>query len=359
MNHVTNFTVFLLLFLALYFGLSFSLEEDKITVYQFEKIDYFPEMPISEDNLVTEQGVALGRLLFYDPILSRDSTFSCVSCHLQENAFASNEQFDKGLDGELMRRNTMPLFNLAWYEGFFWDGRANAIETQVFHPVRDVKEMDLTWEEAEKRIRRSSFYPTYFYEAFGSFEIDSVKIANAIAQFERTMISANSKFDQVLRGESYLTTDEYEGFGLMNNQVKGNCLHCHVTDGNGLGTTGRFANNGLDTASYPYSFKDIGRMESSGKHEDAGVFKIPSLRNLAFTAPYMHDGRFQTLREVLDFYSSGIQPSFSIDNKMAFAHQGGIRLTEEEKDKILMFLATLSDSSFIIDPKYSNPFPLD
>lgn len=327
------------------------------TPYQFPKLVMFPPMPISDQNQVTEEGVDLGRHLFYDPILSADSTMSCASCHRQESAFADGSvQFSKGINGHLQPRNTMPLFNLAWYAAFFWDGKASSIEAQVFHPVRTQTEMNLDWTIAEKRIQNSDFYQKKFNAAFDKQPIDSTLIAFAIAQFERTLISHNSKYDSALRREVIFTYDEHKGLELVTDQTKGDCLHCHPIDGSALGTTGRFSNNGLDNFTSLEAYPDKGRAAITGNPKNVGQFKIPSLRNLLLTAPYMHDGRFETLEEVLDFYSEGVQPSFNIDSKMGLAHQGGVQLTKIEKAQIIAFLHTLTDSTFIQNPKFSNPF---
>jgi cytochrome c peroxidase len=264
--------------------------------------------------------------------------------------------FTKGNEGMLTNRNTMPLFNLAWYAALFWDGRASSIEDQVYHPVRDRNEMNITWKEAENRIKALEFYQHKFRLAFGIQEIDSVLITKAIGQFLRTLISNQSKYDRVLAGNDYLNKDEYAGFVLMNDMTKGDCMHCHTTDGDALGTTGKFSNNGLDNIKEPNMYKDKGLGGYTTKENDNGKFKIPSLRNVAITAPYMHDGRFATLEEVLDFYSDGVQTSANIDAKMGLAHQGGVRLTLSEKKQIIAFLNTLTDSLFIANPKYSNPF---
>ncbi|NOX46240.1 MAG: cytochrome-c peroxidase [Chlorobi bacterium] len=335
-------------------GLKYS---DNPTPYQFPEIKFFPEMPVSVDNPVTVEGVELGRYLFYDPILSRDYSFSCSSCHKQATAFCdSPKKFSKGIDGKLMVRNTMPLFNLAWYAEFFWDGRARSIEDQVFHPVTANDEMDMDWDNAAKRVRESEFYQPKFKASFGEMEIDSILISKAIAQFERTLISNNSKYDRVIRRETVLTQEEYEGFNLINDQSKGDCLHCHTTDSDALGTTAIFSNNGLDAVFGPNAYTDKGKGGITGRMEDNGKFKIPSLRNLLFTTPYMHDGRFETLEEVLDFYSEGVNESYNIDSKMGSAHRGGVHLTKGEKQKIIAFLKTMSDSSFIENPKFGNPF---
>lgn len=328
-----------------------------LTPYKFPNPKFFPKMPVAADNLVTVEGATLGRYLFYDPILSADSTMSCASCHKQEFAFSdSPNSLSKGRNGTLMKRNTMALFNLAWYPAYFWDGRASSIEEQVFHPVREYNEMNLDWKVAAKRLERSKFYKEQFKIAFGSSKIDSVKVSKAIAQFMRTLISYQSKYDQVIEGTVYFTKEEFEGFNLANDQTKGDCIHCHITDGDALGTTLVFSNNGLDAITNPNVFKDIGRGAVTGKTTDNGKFIVPSLRNLAFTAPYMHDGRFKTLEEVINFYSEGVKPSANIDSKMEYAHQGGVKLTKEEKHNLIAFLLTLSDSSFINSPEFKNPF---
>ncbi len=250
----------------------------------------------------------------------------------------------------------MPLFNLAWYPAFFWDGRAKSIEEQVFHPLRDSNELNLSWEQATTRLRASPFYVAKFRAAFGRQEIDSFLVAKAIGQFLRILISNQSKYDRVLAGKEYFSDDEYNGFLLLNDMTKGDCLHCHSTDANALGTTGKFSNNGLDKITDPDAFRDKGLGLHSGKPTDSGKFKIPSLRNVEVTAPYMHDGRFATLEEVLDFYSEGVQMSVNIDSKMGLAHQGGVRLSTEEKKQIIAFLKTLTDSTFLTRPDFSNPF---
>lgn len=325
--------------------------------YKFPELKYFPEMPLPASNPVTVEGAELGRFLFYDPVLSFDHSISCASCHKQEAAFSdAPNAFSKGFNGGEMKRNTMPLFNLAWYPAMFWDGKAVSLEEQVFHPVRAHDEMNLQWSVAAERIAKSKFYRKKFRAAFGDRQIDSVLIANAIAQFERTLISYRSKYDKVLRGETVFTKDEYDGFILVNDMTKGDCLHCHTTDADPLGTTLTFSNNGLDTASRPAYYRDKGRGAVTGNPEDNGKFRIPSLRNVALTAPYMHDGRFKTLEEVLAFYSEGVSLSVNIDSKMGLAHRKGVRLTNDEKRKVIAFLHTLTDSAFITDPAFSNPF---
>lgn len=325
--------------------------------YLFPQITHFPVMPRAENNPVTVEGVSLGRYLFYDPILSRDSNMTCATCHKQEYAFSdAPNTFSKGFDNKMMKRNTMPLFNLAWYPKLFWDGRAGSIEEQVFHPVRTADEMNLKWDIAEERVRNSNFYIQKFEAAFPGQVIDSVLIAKAIAQFERTLISANSKYDSVLNRQSNFSKAELKGFELMNDMSMADCLHCHTTDSDPVGTTLGFSNNGLDDITNPKNYIDKGLGITTGKLEDNGKFRIPSLRNIAVTAPYMHDGRFKTLKEVLDFYSEGVHISANIDRKMGMAYKGGVHLTEDEKYFIITFLNTLTDSVFIKEKAYSNPF---
>ena len=345
----------LMVSLVVLMAFGFRTADEEATPYVLPKLRFFPPVPPT-DNMPTVEGVALGRFLFYDPILSADSTISCASCHHQSRAFADHSRFSTGVDGRITRRNSMPLFNLAWYPELFWDGRAASLEAQVSHPLQARDEMNLDLEMAVQRLARSDFYRPKFQAAFGSEAIDSVMVVKAIAQFERTLISNQSKYDQVLRGEAYLTADEYEGFVLVNDQTKGDCLHCHTTDGNALGTTAQFSNNGLDQAAGANEYKDQGKAEITGRKTDVGRFKVPSLRNVALTGPYMHDGRFETLEEVLDFYSSGVKASFNVDSKMQYAHRGGVHLSAHEKEQVLAFLLTLTDSTFVSNPEFGNPF---
>lgn len=325
--------------------------------YTFPDLKFFPAMPKSAMNPVTVEGVELGKYLFYDPVLSLDSTMSCASCHKQRSAFSdSPNRLSPGMSGAPLKRNTLPLFNLAWNTTFFWDGRAKSLEEQVFYPVRAHDEMNLQWRIAEGRLEKSPFYKSLFVKAFGTRKIDSILISNAVAQFMRTLISYQSKYDQVLAGKTHFAKDEYEGFVLVNDQTKGDCIHCHLTDGNVLGTTFGFSNNGLDSVSDFEAYLDRGLGAVTGKKSDNGKFRIPSLRNLAFTAPYMHDGRFAKLEDVVEFYSSGVRSSVTIDPKMEYAHQRGTKLTAEEKRKVIAFLLTLSDSSFVANMEFSNPF---
>lgn len=325
--------------------------------YPFPALAAFPRMPVAAANPVTIEGAELGRYLFYDTILSRGRNMSCASCHKQAYAFSdAPNQFSTGNNRVKQTRNTPALFNLAWYPALFWDGRAASIEEQALHPVSDHNEMNLLWPDAVRRVAASPLYIQMFTQAFGNVPIDSTLIARAIGQFERTLLSYRSKYDQLESGKAVLTKEEADGFVLVNDMTKGDCLHCHTTDADALGTTMKYSNNGLDEIADVAKYKDKGRGGITKNTAENGWFKIPSLRNVAITAPYMHDGRFKTLEAVLEFYSSGVKHAINVDSKMGFAHQGGNKLTKEEQKKIIAFLRTMTDAAFITDPAFSNPF---
>ena len=316
----------------------------------FESLILNPIVP--PDNPQTEEGIFLGRKLFYDPLLSADNTQACASCHNPENAFTNNNRFSEGIDGFFGDRNVMPLFNLAWnYEdAFFWDGRESGLENQAFEPITNPIEMHTSWPEVTEKLSQNSEYPLLFEAAFGSIPIDSVLVSRAIAQFERTLISANSKFDAYLLGNSNLTMQEINGFNIFMDESKGDCFHCHGSENNPLWTDNKFHNNGLDS-----SLTDLGLGRVTGDPSDNGKFKSPSLRNLIFTAPYMHDGRFSTIDEVINHYSEGLQNSPTIDPLMKKVAQGGVQLSPQEKANLKAFLLTLTDEDFINNPNFSNP----
>ena len=346
-----HYGIFVLLLFCFGFGITEVGKE-----YHFPEMFMFPEIP-KADYAVTNEGVALGRYLFYDTILSSNYSMSCGSCHQQKFAFSDGaSRFSRGANGVLQRRNTLPLFNLAWQASFFWDGRAKSIEEQVFHPITDSNELNLSVKVVLARLNASQFYRNQFERVFGSGPIDSAMVVVAIAQFERTLLSYRSKFDSAIKGKVALSEDELRGFVLMNDMTKGDCLHCHTTDSDPVGSTFEFSNNGLDIVNEPEKYPDGGRGAITGRTVDNGRFKIPSVRNLKFTAPYMHDGRFETLEEVLQFYSTGVKMSAGIDSKMGFAHKGGAHLTQKEQECIIAFLNAMSDSAFTTDSSFSNPF---
>ena len=307
---------------------------------------------IPSNNPQTEEGVLLGKKLFFDPNLSDDGSLACAGCHNATNAFTDTTRFSDGIDGLFGNRNAMPLFNLAWnYDNtFFWDGRDLGLENQVFEPITNPLEMHSTWEAVAEKLQAHPEYPELFNAAFGSQTIDSVLVSKAIAQFERTLISANSKFDKFLLGTANLTPEESNGFTVFMDESKGDCFHCHGSDNNPLWTDNKFHNNGLDS-----TFSDLGLGNVTGDPADNGKFKTPSLRNLAFTAPYMHDGRFETIEEVINHYSEGLQNSTTIDPLMKKVDQGGVQLSLQEKADLKAFLLSLSDTDFINNPNFSNP----
>jgi len=308
-----------------------------------------PAIPFA--NPQTVEGVALGKKLFFDTILSADNSQSCASCHAPANAFTDASQFSDGIDGVFGNRNSMPIFNAAFNydEKFFWDGRSLGLEQQALEPVENPIEMHNTWGKAVADLQNTTDYPDLFQAAFGTAIISKELVTKAIAQFERTLISGNSKFDKHLLGTATLTPQELNGFNVFMDETKGDCFHCHGSDNNPLWTDNIFHNNGLDAV-----FADLGLGQVTGDPNDNGKFKSPSLRNLVFTAPYMHDGRFNTLDEVINHYSEGLQNSPTIDPLMKKVAQGGVHITTQEKADLKAFLLSLSDYEFINNPDFQN-----
>ena len=306
-----------------------------------------PVMP--SNNPLTEEGIALGKKLFFDPILSKDNTQSCATCHDPKRAFADETRFSDGVDGKFGSRNSMPIFNLAWNfdDRFTWSGKEISLERQALEPVRNPIELHSNWNNVAKKIKEDSEYPTLFKAAFGNIKIDSTFITKALAQFERTLISGDSKFDQYLLGKTTLTSEEQNGFDVFMDETRGDCFHCHGSNNNPLWTDNKFHNNGLDAV-----FTDLGLGEVTGDPNDNGKFRSPSLRNLKFTAPYMHDGRFATLDEVINHYSSGLKNSSTIDPLMKKVSQGGVNLSNKNKADLKAFLLTLSDNNFVVNPNF-------
>jgi cytochrome c peroxidase len=313
---------------------------------------YLPAPSIPNDNPLTNEGIALGRELFYEEKLSANNTISCASCHKQENAFTDDATFSVGIDGIAGNRNSMPLMNMAWDYGyqFFWDGRSIGLEGQAFEPVTNPIEMHNTWGSAVSELQADSKYPELFERAFGTNVIDSNLVVKALAQFERTLISGNSKFDKYLKGDLTLTPSELSGYNIFMDESGGDCFHCHGDPYNPLWTDNLYHNNGLDA-----SFTDLGRGAVTGNSSDNGKFKTPSLRNLIYTAPYMHDGRFQTLDEVINHYSIGLQYSSTIDPLMKNVSTGGVQLNPQDREDLKAFLLTLTDEQFVTDPRFSDP----
>lgn len=316
----------------------------------FERL--LPPPYIPADNPQTEEGIALGRKLFFDPILSGNGTQACASCHKPANSFTDDTKLSIGIDGFEGTRNSMPLYNMAWNLNpkLFWDGRATSIEIQALEPVTNPVEMHNTWENAVASLQTDNNYPDLFNKAFGTSNITKELTAKAIAQFERTLISANSPFDRYLEGENSLTPQEINGFAIFMDETRGDCFHCHGNEFSPLWTDNIFHNNALDAI-----ITDKGLGFVTGDPNDDGKFKSPSLRNLAYTAPYMHDGRFATLDEVINHYSEGLVYSPTIDPLMKTIAAGGVHLTEPDKADLKAFLLSLSDASFINNPDFQDP----
>ena len=331
------------------------------TDYSFDYLpDHFPNPIIPPDNPMTGEGIALGRMLFYDPILSRDSTISCASCHLQELSFTDGAAVSTGIDGQVGLRSSMPLINLAFNpRGFFWDGRSATLEEQALIPIEDHREMDESWDVVEKKLRNHPDYPAKFREAFGiefASEIDRELAVKAIAQFERTLISYNSRFDKIVwQQQGWPTEEEQLGRDLfilepLERPNHPGCTHCHAVI-NAQFTDNKFFNNGISDVEGLNSFSDNGLGGITNRKQDNGKFRTPTLRNVALTAPYMHDGRFNTLGEVLDSYAKG---GHGVANENANIQP--FSLTEEEKQAMIAFLNMLTDTVFVNDPAFSDPF---
>ncbi len=306
------------------------------------------------DNPMTVEGIALGRRLFYETRLSGDNTMSCSSCHLPELAFSDPNQFSVGIDGIAGTFNAPAIMNLAWQDFLFWDGRSPSLEIQALLPVTDPIEMHETWPNAISKLELDAKYPLLFEKAFGTSDVTKERIGRAIAQFERRMVSANSKYDRFRKGEEAFTDLESEGYAIFNNE-QGDCFHCHgdATTSGIFGAFGsiQFSNNGLDSNLRINS----GRERVTGDPMDLAKFKIPSLRNIDLTAPYMHDGRFFTLEQVIEHYNQGGYPSATIDPNMKAAGIGR-NWSLRQKEALLAFLRTLTDPSFTQDTSLSNPF---
>lgn len=306
----------------------------------------FPEMPQPTDNPMTVEGVALGRLLFYDPILSGDSTQACGSCHLQALAFSDSRPFSEGIRHLKGNRHAPAIVNPAWTGDTFWDGRAHGLEDQATKPVPNEIEMDLPWDTAIARLKRHPDYPDRFGAAFGDKRITVNRVVKAIAQFERTFVSFNSKYDRVRRGEDTFTPEEQAGYRIFTTEI-GDCFHCHQEP---LFTTNTFHNTGLDSV-----VVDRGRFDVTGNPADMGKFKAPSLRNCTERFVFMHDSRYSDLHQVIDHYNKGFYDGPDVDPFIR------VRLTRRamragEVDTLITFLGTLTDPEFLTRRELSNPY---
>lgn len=297
-------------------------------------------------NPATEAGVALGKKLFYDNLLSRDNTISCATCHISYSAFSNpGHQTSHGIDNLFGRRNAPAIQNVFWKTGFFWDGGVPNLDLVPLNAIQSPVEMDEDPARVLEKLRRHSEYPALFKKAYGSAEITTAGFLQALSQFMGMLVSANSRYDHYVRNEpgGDLTQEELDGLEIF----KQKCASCHSGE---LFSDQQYRNNGLLD---DFSF-DRGRNEVSQLPEDIGKFRVPSLRNIAATAPYMHHGKFSTLEKVLDHYASGVLDSPTLDPLLRQSDGSlGIPLSSPEKAKLLAFLKTLTDEAFLRDTRFS------
>lgn len=316
-----------------------------------------PEPELPADNPLTEQGVKLGRMLFYETRLSGDNSMACASCHKQENAFTDTNRFSTGIDGLDGHRQAMSAVNMLWNtNGYFWDGRAQKLRDQSIIPIQDVLEMNETMENVVEKLEQDTLYTHQFFRAFGSEDISSYRIGLALEQFMNSIVSYRSKYDLFLDGEATFTEEEELGMELFFEEYNpyfpetsgADCGHCH---GGKNFSSQEYMNNGLDSI-----YNDDGRYDVTGLESDRGAMKVTTLRNIELTPPYMHDGRFNTLEEVIDHYNEGLRNNASLNPALAMTMGTGLMLNETDKDALIAFLKTLTDTSLIQDSRYASPF---
>jgi cytochrome c peroxidase len=311
-------------------------------VFAMERPDHFPDFAPFGDTEVTEAGFALGRRLFYDPKLSADSSVSCASCHAQVHAFADhNVRFSTGVGGALGTRNSPGLSNLAWHPTFMMDGGITHLEVQPLAPLNLAHEMAMDLQVLADRLGLDSDYPALFAEAFGEGEtpVTGQRILLALTQFQVMLVSASSKYDAVYTGNEAFVAGEARGYALFQTH----CASCHTEP---LLTDFSFVNTGLDMHS-----EDAGRYSITLNPADSGAFVVPSLRNVALTRPYMHDGRFWSLEQVVSFYATGVQDNGRLDDRLP----GPLPLTAADQADLVAFLKTLTDHEFTYDKRWMDP----
>ncbi len=314
----------------------------KLGIFEKHQPPHFPK-PVYDfkKNPLSVAKIRLGRVLFYDPILSRDSSISCASCHSPYNAFAhSDHALSHGIDNQIGVRNAPALQNLAWQPFFMWDGAVNHLDMQSLFPITQAKEMDEKIENVVKKLNKSRNYRQLFYQSFQDSTVTGEHLLKSISQFMLTLVSANAKYDSVQQHRAKFTNQEKNGYKLF----KKNCNNCHTEP---LFSSFAFANNGLPIDSF---LKDFGRMTVTKSKKDSLFFKIPSLRNIQYTAPYMHDGRFKRLQQVLTHYSN----DFGKNVQTATASPPNIQLNATEKVDLIAFLYTLSDKHFLTDTTHTH-----
>lgn len=338
------------------------------SMYNYAKIGlpfYFNAVPVSPTdntpaaNPVTNEGATLGRVLFYDKSLSVNNTIACASCHHQSNSFSDVVQFSKGYEGGFTTRNSMSLANARFYNNgtFFWDERAATLEAQTLMPIEHPVEMGMTLDALEEKLATKDYYKVLFRQAFGDSVVNRDRISKALAQFIRAMVSYQSRYDEglVSLGHPPGPNENMPGFSQQENQglrlYQQNCGRCHGTEVQVINTA---SNNGLDQV-----YIDNGVGAITGRPQDNGKFKVPSLRNAALTAPYMHDGRFKTLDEVVEHYNSGVKNHPNLDPRLRTPGTNQpqqLALNSQQKAAIVAFINTLTDTKFTSDVRYSDPF---
>jgi cytochrome c peroxidase len=334
---ILKYTVFLVVVFGIY-----SFSKSYFTPVYFEVPKNFPK-PVYDfsKNPLTEEKFQLGRTLFYDPILSRDNTISCASCHLQASAFTHiDHDLSHGIDGRIGTRNSLTLQNLAWSKEFMWDGGINHLDVQPITPITSEFEMDETLPNVIQKLQNSPKYNALFSKAYGDAKVTTERLTKSLSQFLVQLVSANSKYDKVMRQEETFTSQEQNGYTLFKN----NCASCHKEP---LFSDDRFEKNGLPLDT---TLNDSGRMKITTKEEDNMRFKVPTLRNIQFSFPYMHDGRFKTLTEVIKHYNALPQ-----DKNLPAALFQPMNLSDNDRVDLLLFLTTLSDKEFLFNPRYSFP----
>lgn len=297
--------------------------------------EYWPKPSYDfSKNPLSKQGVELGRRLFYDPILSRDSTVSCSNCHLSFTAFTHvDHALSHGIEDRIGTRNSPALMNLAWSKNFMWDGAINHLDFQALAPISHPAEMDNSIERVVQKMQGLTRYKARFYAAFGDSTVTGERLLKALSQFELTLITANSKYDRMILGKEAFTQQEQNGYQIFQK----NCASCHVEP---LFTNHNFEKNGLPLDTF---LNDFGRMKITGLPSDSLRFKVPTLRNIEFSYPYMHDGRFKKLRDVVEHYAQTTELAQKIE------------LLPNEKVDLVAFLLTLTDREFLFNPDYSFP----
>lgn len=343
-----NQTIFFFIGLSLGLSACQPVAEEAVPDALFTVPANFPQPVYALDqNQPTAAGVRLGRALFYDGILSRDGSIACAECHSQAYAFTHHQHdVSHGIDDRVGTRNSMPIQNTAWATDFFWDGGVHNLDLVPIAPIENPVEMDEQSGNVVAKLRRSPKYPAMFKSAFGTEEINGPRFLQALSQFMLTMVSGNSRYDKWVRNEAgaTLTSDEQAGLTL----VRAKCSGCHAGE---LFTDNRFRNNGL----FIQGSQDIGRAHVTELTQDRYRFKVPSLRNVEKTLPYMHDGRFYSLDAVLDHYAENVQPTENLDPLLNQNGRLGIALTPDEKRQIIQFLKTLTDDEFLRDPRFAEP----